>query len=283
MQLDAQKDIRLPAVAGQFYPAEPQELQAMLADFFAQVEVKQDSCPRIIIVPHAGYVFSGKVAAHAFQAVEGFGIKRAVVLGVSHYFPFAGIALSSSQQWLTPLGKIEVDQSLNQFLLAGSSEAFIDDDIHRPEHCLEVQLPFLQYVLPDFTVLPLLLGGEHRSTIDFLANKLVELLQKQDILLVVSSDLSHYPDYDTATEVDQRLLAAVIKGRAEEFISVYQGLEEEFPQVDTFACGKVAILTALQIAEAMKLQGMLLYYANSCDSPWGDKERVVGYGAAAFY
>ena len=283
MQPYTQKDMRPPAVAGQFYPADPRELQAMLADFFAQVQVKQDSYPRIIIAPHAGYIFSGRVAAYAFQAIAGSDVEQVVVLGVSHYFPFTGIALSAAQSWLTPLGEIRIDQSLNQLLLASGSKAFIGDDIHRPEHCLEVQLPFLQYILSDFTVLPLLLGGEHRLTIDFLASKLAGLLQRQNILLVVSSDLSHYPDYNTAKEADQRLLAAVIRAKVGGFASEYQRLEEEFPQVDTFACGRAAILAALQIAETMELKGELLCYANSGDSPWGDKERVVGYGAVAFY
>ncbi len=276
--------LRQPAVAGQFYPADARELQEMLSNFLGQLQqAGKDYFPRIIIVPHAGYIFSGPVAAYAYQVVKQADFKRIIILGVSHYYPFNGIALSGCQLWETPLGTIKVDQQTNQSFLKVGTKAFINDDIHRPEHSLEVQLPFLQYCLSDFVIVPLLLGGEDKTTLDFLSGKLSGLLASHDVLLVVSSDLSHYPDYNTATEADKRLLGAVVKGRYDEFISVYQQLEKEFPYVDTFACGRAAILTALQIAEIMKLKGELLHYANSGDSPWGDKERVVGYGAVVFY
>ncbi len=276
--------LRQPAVAGQFYPASQSELQAMLSDFFAQLEERKENyLPRIIIVPHAGYVFSGKVAAYAYQIVRQFDFDNVIILGVSHYYPFVGVALSGAIEWSTPLGRVKVDSKTNKYLLGDRDKVFINDDIHSPEHSLEVQLPFLQYCLQDFTITPLLLGGDHQPTIHFLSNKLINLLNDPRILLVVSSDLSHYPDYQTARMADAKLLTAITQGKIEEFVFTYRQLEQEFPNVDTFACGASAILTALHITEQVGLTGKLLHYANSGDALWGDKERVVGYGAVVFY
>lgn len=244
--------IRQPAVAGAFYPADSRELKETLDIFFKNVSpVSEKREPRAIIVPHAGYVYSGQVAAHAFARINSY--KKIILLGPSHHVYLNDIAGDTHTFWETPLGKVRIIES--NFLKR--------EDAHSEEHCLEVQIPFLQYILPQFDILPLVVGEADSK---YVSEQVQSELDKHT-LLVISSDLSHYHDYQTATELDKNTVEAIERLR---------------PNYINEACGKVPILAVLNIAQTLKWEPKILCYKNSGDVS-GDKSRVVGYVSVAFY
>ncbi len=276
--------IRYPAVAGQFYPAQKSEIAEQLqADLQSTKDIQFDYKPRILLVPHAGYIYSGQVMAAGFKTIESIDYHRVIILGVSHNYSFDGIAASSADIWQTPLGAISVDQSFIDELINQNEEVFKNDEYHRPEHSLEVEIPWLQSLIKNnFKVVPLLLGNDEQAVLANLAKTLSDLWD-DDTLLVISSDLSHYPPYKIAREVDNKILDAIVSGKVDNFYDTYAWLEENFSNTaDTFACGHAAIAVGMMLAEDKSFFGKLLAYANSGDVSFGDKDRVVGYGAVVF-
>jgi AmmeMemoRadiSam system protein B len=256
-----------PAVAGLFYPGDPVELRAMLAGLLKDGPPRSEPVPRALVVPHAGFAYSGVVAASAYRllAPHADRIRRVVLLGPSHRVPFRGFAVPEADALMTPLGAVVVDPGLKAAALARPmvSEA---DYAHAWEHCLEVQLPFLQSVLSDFRVLPLVVG----ETTDRAVLEVLESLplDAPDIVLVVSSDLSHYHDYATARRIDA--------GTLDELMALApEGLDGRR------ACGYRPLRGLLLWARGMGLSPRLLDARNSGDTA-GDRERVVGYAAIAF-
>lgn len=262
-------DIRPPAVAGMFYPAQREELRATVDHLLGDGCVEDESrvCPKALIVPHAGYVYSGAVAAEAYAQLCGHSarIHRVVLLGPSHRVGFHGLAVSSAGAWRTPLGDVPLDvEGARQ--LAALPQVQSLDRAHDGEHSLEVQLPFLQRVLANFRLLPVVVGSASPSEV---AEVLERFWYDEGTLFVVSSDLTHYLDYDTAQRVD-RVTCQAIENLAGEMIA------------DEQACGHDPLKGLLLAARRHHLQPVTLKLCNSGDTA-GDKRRVVGYGAWAFY
>ena len=260
--------IRPPAVAGTFYPAEPGRLRAMVEGFLAAAG---SSCgagpPEALIAPHAGYVYSGPVAGRAFGALgEGASqIRRVVVIGPAHFVPFRGLALPEVEAFRTPLGEVPLDRAsirairdLAQVELAAAP--------HEPEHALEVELPFLQVVLGEFALVPLVVGD---ATPDEVAEVLAELWGGPETLVVISSDLSHYEPYARAQQLDAATAAAIER-------------LDEAALGPRNACGYLPITGLLIEARRHGLQALRLHLRNSGDTA-GRKDQVVGYGAWAFH
>ncbi|MFN3331128.1 MAG: AmmeMemoRadiSam system protein B [Caldilinea sp.] len=261
--------IRAAAVAGRFYPAAAGSLSATVQNYLNRAMTPALDHVRALLTPHAGYVCSGPVAGAAFAALRGLPKDDRIVylLGPAHYKAVHGIGLSSARAFATPLGEAPVAaEQTTKLLTAGL--AHIDDLAHAPEHCLEVELPFLQRILTGrFAIVPMLLDDkvDLPALAEFLAEELT--LRPAD-LLVVSSDLSHYHPYEEAVRRDRNLLEAI---RAGDMSAVRHGE----------ACGLVPICCLLLVAKRLDWKAHMLAYANSGDT-CGSRHEVVGYGAAAF-
>ena len=192
-------NVRQPSVAGTFYPADPERLRDHVEEMLAEVESAATPAPRAIIAPHAGYIHSGPIAASAFKTLEAATrpIRRVVVIGPSHFVPFAGVALPEAEAFETPLGEIALDPAAVD-CLRQIDPIVTWDEPHRREHGIEVELPFLQTVLGDFGLVPLVTG---QATVDQVA-EILDALWDDDTLVVVSSDLSHFHDYTTAARLE---------------------------------------------------------------------------------
>lgn len=259
--------VRPPAVAGLFYPENPAALQRVVESLLDQAPVTAAGAPKALIVPHAGYIYSGSTAARAFRTLQGHAdtIRRVVLLGPSHRVGFHGIAFCSADYYQTPLGDIPVDQSAF-VAISNLPGVGLLDRAHAHEHCLEVQLPFLQKVLHDFTLVPLVVGD---VDYDDVAAVLETLWGGDETLILISSDLSHYLDYDNASRLDARTCSAI---------------EHCQPAAigETQACGRIPVQGLLTLARRKQLRIDTLGLCNSGDTA-GDRQRVVGYGAWAFY
>ena len=257
--------IRRPAVAGKFYPQDPHQLEQEIRQLLAAVPVV--AClPKILIVPHAGYQYSGPVAATGFATLNPLRgtIQRVVVLGTCHSRREPLIFTSNADEFETPLGGIKTN--INSIELALSHQlAVLDDEAHRFDHAIEVQLPFLQVQLDSFELVPFLVAT---SPIEQVANLINLLWGGTETLFVISSDLSHYHPYSEALELDQQTAESIVQldDRA---------LNEQR------ACGFYAIAGALQVARQKSLQVLKLDLRISGDTG-GPHDRVVGYGAFAF-
>lgn len=258
---------RRPAVAGQFYPADPDELRRAIDAAFAEaVAPRADATPpKALIAPHAGYVYSGAIAASAFGCIEPAHdrIERVVLLGPSHRVYVRGMAVPSVESFATPLGTVPIDAELRDAALAEPA-VVIDDEPHRYEHSLEVELPFLQTVLDRFTLLPLSVGD---ATTDEVAAVLDAVWGGPETLIVISTDLSHYHRYDDAARRDARTAAAILAADHDII-------------ADHDACGSRPLRGLLRVAVARNLTIEQLDLRNSGDTA-GDRDRVVGYGAFA--
>jgi len=277
-----EEKIRFSAVAGQFYPGEKEELNQMIDEFLKNAKV-----PKIegeifgILVPHAGYIFSGPVAAYSYKAIEGKKFDTVILIGDSHYEYFDGVSVWDRGEWETPLGRVKVDEELAKEILNFSKRFFVKDSAHLFEHSLEVQIPFLQKVLKNFKILPLIFGSEDKDWKE-LAKAILKLMKKKKILVVASSDLSHYPPYEVALEADKRTIEGILSSDPEKFKEKIENLKKFFPDVDTFACAQDTIKTILEISKNLRGKAKLLKYQNSGDTIYGEKSQVVGYGAICF-
>lgn len=259
--------IRAPAVAGMFYPARPDALESTVADYLGAVQATNGpGIPKGVIVPHAGYVYSGAVAASAYAELMASAdrIRRVVLLGPAHRVAFRGVAAPEASQFETPLGRVPVEQSAIQSLV-DDGLVFRWDRPHAPEHSLEVQLPFLQATLGSFDLVPLLVGD---TTADHVADVVNRLWGGPETLIVVSSDLSHYLPYDAARRVDDGTTRAI------------EALRDDVIGFDE-ACGALPVRGLLRAARGHGLRSRTVDVRNSGDTA-GPRDRVVGYGAYVF-
>jgi AmmeMemoRadiSam system protein B len=257
--------VRRPAVAGHFYPAQPERLRPIIAGFLAAAGGPLGPAPQAIIAPHAGYRYSGPIAASAFAALTPAAsrIRRVILLGPAHYAAVRGLAASSAAAFRSPLGDVAVDGEAVATLLQ-RPEVQVDDAAHEPEHALEVELPFLQTILGDFAVGPLLVGVATPADV---AGALAPLLADDTTVVVVSSDLSHYHPYEEARALDWQTAADIEAGRL---------LAEEQ------ACGWRAINALLHLAADRRWTAQTLDLRNSGDTA-GTRDSVVGYGAFVYW
>lgn len=256
---------RAPAVAGMFYPADADALRRSIRDAFADAApgAPEADVPKAVIVPHAGYPYSGAIAASAFRRIAPARaqIERVVVLGPSHRVYLSGMAVPSVDSFETPLGRLPIDTQLRTTVLALPG-VVVDDEPHRLEHSLEVELPFLQTVLDGFTLLPLSVGD---ATIDQVAAVLDAVWDGAATLIVISTDLSHYNSYERAVQLDARTAASIAAA-------------EPTAIDDRDACGARPLRGMLRAASSRGLRIEQLDLRNSGDTA-GDRDRVVGYGA----
>lgn len=253
---------RLPAVAGAFYPANPQQLHTMLAHYLHDAKLAE-KVPKAIIVPHAGYIYSGPIAASAYIRLKQAHdlITRVVLIGPSHRVAFRGLGLSKADFFTTPLGDIPVDQEAAQSLAHLPFVGYMEQ-AHTHEHSLEVHLPFLQEMLDAFKIVPIVAGDASPDQVGLV---LEALWGGPETLIVISSDLSHYHDYATAQRLDKATSQLIENLR-------YDGLDFES------ACGRIPISGLLKVAQKKLLSIKTIDLRNSGDTA-GDKGRVVGYGA----
>jgi len=277
---------RAPAVAGAFYPADPTQLRAEVTRALKQADRAQVPGDLVaLIVPHAGYTYSAGVAAYAYRQLEGKHFDTVALIGPSHRVNVRGVALSGAGVWDTPLGEVPVDREACDALAKADLAAQVFDAAHVPEHSLEVQLPFLQTVLKDFKVLPAVMVDYSESNCTALARALAEVARSRSLLLIASSDMSHYPAYDAARRVDGQTLKAVQTLDAKAVAaSCRKLLAANTPNLDTCLCGEGPVEAVLQASRLLGAdQAKVLRYANSGDVPGTPRDRVVGYGAIAIY
>ncbi len=270
--------IREPAVAGMFYPDKKQILDQELAYILEESrELDLKGEIKAIIVPHAGYMYSGGVAARAYRQIFERDVDVAVVISPSHCEYFTEISIYDGFAYRTPLGSVEVDQELAHKIADTSPQIILSDKGHRfDEHSLEVQLPFLQKVLPQFRFVPIVMGEHTLDNIQVLANALKSVLQNEKALIVASTDLSHFYDDEKANTLDQ-----VVVKHLENFDG--DGLFKDLQNGRCEMCGGGPAIAAMKAASLLGAdQSKVLLYRNSGDIT-GDRKEVVGYLSAIFY
>ena len=259
--------IRTPAVAGFFYPADAEEVGAQVKRFISDSKAVHTPPPKALIAPHAGYIYSGPIAGSAYAQLGQVAdrISRVVILAPAHRIAFRGLALSSADYFRTPLGDIEVDRAAIRDI-AELPQVHLFDQAFDNEHSIEVHLPFLQETLTSFRILPLLVSDAKAEEVD---EVLERLWGGEETLILVSSDLSHYLDYDSAKNMDAEATQAI------------EALRPESLSRD-HACGRTPVSGLLLAARRHQLTAATLDQRNSGDTA-GPRNQVVGYGAYAFY
>ena len=276
---EARGSVRPAAMAGSWYPREPDRLAAEVDRYLREAGQAPRPGVRALIAPHAGLVYSGPVAAHAYAAVRGGAYDSAVLVGPSHRVGFDGVSLAEHDAFETPLGPVPVDTATGARLRAASSVIVRNSEAHRREHSLELQLPFLRRVLPDTPIVPLVIGFQRRPTILALADALSAALSGARSLLVASTDLSHYFDAVRAAALDARFVDCVDRFDADALLAEF----ERYPEHERgryVACGGGAAIAVMRAARALgATHGQVLVRSDSA-AVSGDLQRVVGYLAA---
>ena len=267
--------IKEPSVAGSFYPSDREHLQKTVEDFLNNAgKVHYEGTLRGLIVPHAGYRYSGQVAAYAYQSIRDSGYKNIILIGTSHRFNFKGASVYVKGSFRTPLGDIKINETLAAKLLNVDADVTFLPQAFSREHSLEVQLPFLQTVLNDFTIIPILIGSPTDKTYQHLITSLSEMVDNTT-LLIASTDLSHYHSYNEAKTMDSRLITLLKRLAVNESVNLLKKNEVEM-------CGSVPVVITMEVARrAGANQGVLFQNANSGDIT-GEKDRVVGYASMGF-
>jgi len=266
------QEVRRPVVSGQFYPSHAGMLKNQIQSFLSEASSVKQKGVRVLMVPHAGYVYSGAVAAHAYKTVQGERYDAVIILGFSHRTPLRGVFVDTAAAYETPLGQAPVDQSLANEIR--NFHPVLRDQVRGsfPEHSVEVQVPFLQETLKDLKIVPIYMGSQDFKTCQILADAVLQTIRNQKVLLVVSTDLSHFHDGDTARQKDSYLISLIEK-------SDYKKMNADSKSGKCEACGMGPITTALLVREKLGWEKpRLLRYAHSGNIT-GDESRVVGYAA----
>ena len=270
--------VRRAAVAGTWYPDDPVRLVAELDAHLASVDVVSSLMPRALVAPHAGLMYSGPVGAYSYSAARGARPSAIVLVGPSHFVPFEGVSIWPDGAWETPLGPIQVDQELASRITEASDEIVEMPSAHGREHSLEMQLPFLAHLLPGVPIVPMVMGRQTSATSFALSNAIARAVEAsgRDVLLIASSDLSHYENANVAARLDGVVLDRVAAMDA-------HGLMDALEREPRHACGGGPIVAVLDAAARLgAAQARVLNYADSGDVS-GDKSSVVGYMAAAIW
>jgi len=281
-------DVRPAAVAGSWYPASPDRLGRAVDDYVGRAEIDAVPPPVAIIAPHAGLEYSGPVAAYAYKAVSHGQYAAAVLVGPSHFIGFSGVSIWPRGAWETPFGPVRVAEALAEHIASASHDVIENPEAHGREHSLEMQLPFIARLLPDVPVVPMLMGFQRRDTAFALGDAFATAIRDWkdrrggpsgppvDVLLVASSDLSHYQDARTAGRMDAVVLDHVGQLDAE-------GLMRALEREPHHACGGGPMVAVLHAARRLgATNARVLKYGDSGDVS-GDKSAVVGYMAAAIW
>jgi len=276
-------DVREPAVAGKFYPESAPKLKLAIEKFLQDaVPVKAKETVGII-VPHAGYIYSGQICADAFRQVKDKRYDVIVILGTNHTNPgFEKISLYPGGGFRTPLGIAPIEREVvSQLLAADPGNCVLDKSLHAREHSVEVIVPFVQVVFPEAKIVPVVVGSPDVGMCTRFGQALAKVLKNKRALIVASSDLSHYPAAKDAITVDKETLKAITELDPASFHSVIQSqMNRRIPKLHTCACGEAPIMVAMAAAKSLgATRGTIVSYANSGDVSIGDRSEVVGYGA----
>jgi len=276
--------VRPMAAAGSFYPSDSAQLRTLLGDLFSQAKPASTRDVVAIICPHAGYEFSGVVAASSFNQLDpGKKYDNIFVIGSSHHVAFMGASIYNAGDYQTPLGKVKVNIDLANKLIKENAVFSYNPDADRNEHSVENQVPFLQYYLKkSFTLVPIILGTQSTESCRKIARALKPYLNGNN-LFVISSDFSHYPPYPDALAVDKKTCDAILTNQPDRLLSTLKENEENnVPNLVTSLCGWTSVLTLLYMTEGDPSITMTpIYYQNSGDSKNKDKSQVVGYWSIA--
>ncbi|MGD0277796.1 MAG: AmmeMemoRadiSam system protein B [Smithella sp.] len=276
-------DVREPAVAGKFYPESAYKLKLAIEKFLQDALPVKVKKPVAIIVPHAGYIFSGQICADGFKQVSNQPYDVIVVLGTKHTnSDLQKISLYPGDGFRTPLGIAMVDKNIISLLKkADPYDCTMDKSLHESEHSVEVMVPFIQVVFPKAKIVPIVVGSQDRDTCIRFGQALAQVLKNKRALIVASSDLSHYPSAQDANIVDRETLEAVAGLDPAVFSATMQAhRDRNIPNLYTSACGEAPIMAAMAAAKSLGAnRGVVISYANSGDTSVGEPSRVVGYGA----
>lgn len=268
--------IRHQQVAGYFYPAEKEKLQNDITLMLQSAKLEK-SFDKIfgIVSPHAGYVYSGKTAAYAYNLLKDKNYKTVIVISPSHSEYFPGISIYDGDAYETPLGIVEIDRKLTDKLVENSKTIFRGIQGHRKEHALEVQIPFLQSVLKDFKIVPIVMGDQNKMYVDELAEKISEIAN-DSTLVVASSDMSHFYSSIEADKLD-----SVVEKRISEFD--FENLLKDLDRHACEACGGGPISVMLKAASLKNIKKSFVLNRSDSGDVTGDKTEVVGYLSAVVY
>jgi len=274
---------RASAVAGTFYSENTMELSSQVKFLLDKAKTFQEEDVQAIIVPHAGYVFSAETAATAYKTLHKK-YKNIFLIGSSHHVSFDGASIYTLGNYNTPLGEISTNHTVVKQLMQNSLFVY-NKDAHTKEHTLEVQLPFLQTIYGDeLNIVPIIIATQNMESIIEISKILKPYFDDEDNLFVMSTDLSHYPDYEDANVVDRKTLEALTKNNPQEFINAIVQNEDSKPQgLVTSACGWSSLLVLLHMTQDENYKYEIVEYKNSGDTRYGEKNRVVGYGALRVY
>jgi MEMO1 family protein len=272
-------DVRPPAVADKFYPGDPQKLKLAIQQFLQGTSEIPMEKPIALIVPHAGYIYSGQICADAYRQVAGRQYDLIVVLGVNHTSgSFSGVSIADYAAFHTPLGDSRVDEEVASALLSKCKDCNRNREVHVNEHSIEIQLPFLQTLFPNAKILPVIIHPPDPAMCARFGEALAAVLKNRQALIVISSDLSHYPNHTNGAKADRQTLTAIAGLDPSRVFSLMRDLD--LPNLDTRACGEAAILAGMTAAKELgATRAVIAGYANSGDVPIGEVSRTVGYGA----
>lgn len=277
-------NIREPYVSGKFYEGNSEKLSSYIDLFFDEAVESKRVKPRGLILPHAGYPYSGQIAADGFNQAKGFDYDFVVILGTNHtVVPLECGFLYEGDGFKTPFGIAYIDKKINEELSKKDSLFKYNNQSHLREHSIEVQIPFIQKLFPKSKIVPIVIASSNSDTAEKIGSALANLLKNKNCLVVASSDLSHYPDFDVANIVDKETLKAVASMDIQTIQSTAKKGELK-AGVDTSACGIGPIMVLVKTMNELNCKKVyVVSYANSGQSVIGEMERVVGYGAVAFY
>ncbi|MDR2862004.1 MAG: AmmeMemoRadiSam system protein B [Syntrophobacterales bacterium] len=282
---DTWKAVRPPAVAGQFYADSPDILRRGIEEYMIRAVTGHEQTAIALILPHAGYIYSGQIAADGYNQVRGQKIDTVVILGTNHTVPgFHCGGLYPGRGFQTPSGVAEIDQEIMAHLLErGGGDFVTDEKVHTREHSIEVQVPFVQVLFPQAKIVPVQIGGADPNMCERLGVTLGQVLKDRHALIVASTDLSHYPSAEDAPSFDLAVLDAMITLNPLTFKETIKAqMNRRLPNLQTCACGEGAVMAAITAASFLGARGgRVVSYAHSGDSLVGDQGRVVGYGAVA--
>jgi len=268
--------IRQPAVAGLFYPSDANKLRTDIENMLAATEGDLDIFKVFgIVSPHAGYDYSGGTAAYGYNLLKNKNYRKVIIISPSHREYFPGSSIYNGDSYQTPLGVVDVDKEIAQKIVEGSKTIFLGMEGHRQEHAVEVQIPFLQMILKDFKIVPIVMGDQGRVSVDDLANQIAKAVDDETVI-VASSDLSHFYSKKKAFELD-----SIVAKHISDFD--YKQLQDDLDSRKCEACGGGPIVVLMKAAAKLyKNKSMLLNRSDSSDVS-GDSAEVVGYLSAAIY
>jgi len=274
----SREPVKEPAVAGAFYPADQSELSRVVDGYLANAAAPSPSGRLIaLIAPDAGYPYSGQVAAYSYRQLRGRPVDTVIIIGASHYSAYTGASVYAEGGMRTPLGVMKINERIARSLLDEKAGIVFYRDAFAKEHSLEVQLPFLQRALKDATIVPILMGAPTQASLGHLTDRLTAIMRKNDrVIIVASTDLSHYFDATTAVGKDRKVIDAITRMSVEDLQGLLASNEAE-------ACGGFPVLLTMMVSRNLgATNGVLYKYANSGDVT-GDTAKVVGYAAMGLY